>query len=790
MPRTYYYQSQNPPNFYTGQLDPDFQPINLGLDPYDPHGRAPELGPAPDPHPALPAGYTGTSMPQYMHDAVYRLLHSADINAQKTYEPYMGQRFAPQTTTERGAKTSMQGAINAPVQQGAYDRAMEAAQEVMGQSAMGEEAQGLLGIAAINPSRKYGQYMNPYQEKVLDVLERRANKNLTENILPSIRSNFISQGAYNSGKRNEMEARAARDMQESLMNQQAGVLSQGYEKALGQVNIDQQKALQAANLLSNTSQSDLWRQGTTAKDVMNLASQAQRDKLMQLDVLSQMGAQERALEQQKNDFAFEQHLAAHEFPFQQQARLNEAVRGLPATGQYTRQTTYTPQSAPVTSPYSAMGNALGAFGAAQASRQSARGGHFAQGGPVTAEPMQQNPSPERERMLGVAGDFVSGKHDLNPGMMMLAHMYGNMGKHHTPGNMWASMNKSIQPGVEAFEKSHQRNSDNQLQAANLFRLIDHSRSEERKHQDALSQKKDELALDKAYKMGLLDLNRGKAHAGQEVKSNIKEVNGKLYNIGIDPTTGRHQATLVEGVEPPSEINMSKLNAVDKKALMDAQAFLGSSSSFGQTLDELEVEAAKLNTGPTISTMLPNKDDSFLTAAGKGISRSLGATPGDLSDVGKFENLTNDLVLKGGNQLKGSTVPLGKLRMMEKTKPELSKTREANLASIKHYKDDLERGKEASQYIIDKVMSGVPSPKAIAAFERYWDDKQASVRKNAPFNKTPDDYLNGNARDESKSAMIREGSAKEAIKMVAPDGRIGMIPSQNVEAAMRSGFTRG
>ena len=570
-PQVYHYTSPNPPSHFGVTYDDNGQPIDPGLTSYTPPPERdaqgnitnleslPEMG---NPMPALPQGYSGTSMPQYMHDAVYRLLDSAYRNSQSPYSAYNANtRFEPMGLNQVDAQNAMRAAINAPPTQGQYDAARQSAETAMNQSAMGNRARGFIDKADRDPTSQYQQYMDPYQSRVLDVLERRSNRNLTENILPSIRSNFISQGSYNSGKRNEMEARAARDNQESLMNQQAAVLSQGYDKALGQVNTDQQKQLQAANLLSNTAQSDLWRQGTGGKDLMNQAAQAQRDKLMQLDILNQVGAQERGVRQLKKDFEYQQWQEKQDHPYVQQARLNESVRGLPATGTTTRQAQYTPQQAPITSPYSMAGGILGALGQSNAARQSARGGHYAEGGSVTQGVADQS-SPNRENMLAIANNFISGHQNpqtnLNPTNMMLARMYAHAAANPVAGNPWAAMGSGMPAAMETFENTHNQNNKNQMQAAALFDLIEKSKETERQNkageghkQLELAHKGKELELDRAFKMGNLDLGRqglalkkemlsrpsGKSteQEKQDIKSKAKALENaqKLYDSGAE-----------------------------------------------------------------------------------------------------------------------------------------------------------------------------------------------------------------------------------------------------------------
>lgn len=706
---TYHYTSPNPPSHFEVRYDESGQPYYPGLTPYTPPPERdaqgnitnleslPEMG---NPMPGLPQGYSGTSMPQYMHDAVYRLLDSAYRNSQSPYSAYNANaRFEPMGTNQVDAQNAMRVAINAPPTQGQYDAARQSAETAMNQSAMGNRAQGFIDKADRDPTSQYQQYMDPYQSQVLDVLERRSNRNLTENILPSIRSNFISQGSYNSGKRNEMEARAARDNQESLMNQQAAVLSQGYDKALGQVNTDQQKQLQAANLLSNTAQSDLWRQGTGGKDLMNQAAQAQRDKLMQLDILNQVGAQERGVRQLKKDFDYQQWQEKQDHPYVQQARLNESVRGLPATGTTTRQAQYTPQQAPITSPYSMAGGILGALGQSNAARQSARGGHYAEGGSVTQGVADQS-SPNRENMLAIANNFVSGHQNpqanLNPTNMMLARMYAHAAANPVAGNPWAAMGSGMPAAMETFENTHNQNNKNQMQAAALFDLIEKSKETERQNkageghkQLELAHKGKELELDRAFKMSNLDLGREKLNMQQEMLSRPSGVSKEQEKQDI-----KSKAKTLENAQKQYDSGAEELASLER-------------------MHELSKESVG-NTGPFWDAISP-------------VTESWELFRGRAGARGAFKSLSSKTLASITSQQKGVQSDKD-MAIWAESVPSLAKTPTAN-AHIANIGIALARRKmKHADFVRDNI-----DKKSLAEIGRAWSDY---VNENPLFENVP------------------------------------------------------
>ena len=149
---------------------------------------------------------------------------------------------------------------------GQYQRYGDAATNIYGQStdALGlSSASPYLQAAGQSSAQNLGQYMNPYNEQVTNRIAQLGARNLSENILPSIGSDFIKAGGYGSTRQRDLIGRAARDTQESILAQQAQALQQGYGQALtasagdlsrygnlagtaGQLGTQQQQLLQGA----------------------------------------------------------------------------------------------------------------------------------------------------------------------------------------------------------------------------------------------------------------------------------------------------------------------------------------------------------------------------------------------------------------------------------------------------------------------------------------------------------------------------------------------------------------
>ena len=98
-------------------------------------------------------------------------------------------------------------------------------------------------------------YMNPYQQNVMDVMAKQGARNLSENLLPQVSDQFIKAGQFGSNRMGEFGSRALRDTQEAVLAKQSELANQGYSQAMA------------------NAQTDLARQATLGQTAGQLASQ-------------------------------------------------------------------------------------------------------------------------------------------------------------------------------------------------------------------------------------------------------------------------------------------------------------------------------------------------------------------------------------------------------------------------------------------------------------------------------------------------------------------------------------
>jgi hypothetical protein len=135
--------------------------------------------------------------------------------------PYM-QQAAMGTAIAGGANTAAMA-----------DPYMQQASQLSGQGAR----TGLGGIQ---------DYMNPYQDQVVNRIGELGARNLKENLLPNIQDRAIQSGTFGGSRSGEAIGRALRDTQESTLAQQSAALQSGYTQAGSQLQADRARQLQAA----------------------------------------------------------------------------------------------------------------------------------------------------------------------------------------------------------------------------------------------------------------------------------------------------------------------------------------------------------------------------------------------------------------------------------------------------------------------------------------------------------------------------------------------------------------
>jgi hypothetical protein len=110
---------------------------------------------------------------------------------------------------------------------------------------LGQASQLVTGAAA-PITGQIQNYMDPYREQVVNRIGELGQRQLTENLLPTLQAQGISAGQFGGTRGAEAMGRALRDTQESTLAAQSQALSQGYGQAAQLAGSDAARQLQAA----------------------------------------------------------------------------------------------------------------------------------------------------------------------------------------------------------------------------------------------------------------------------------------------------------------------------------------------------------------------------------------------------------------------------------------------------------------------------------------------------------------------------------------------------------------
>ena len=281
------------------------------------------------PLPSTSSTLTTSQVPQYLSDYLYNLMSGAYSAAQQPYQPYEGPRIAGFTDPQTQAFQATQTAATA------YQPELQAAQQTAAQGAglnTLTAAQPYFSAASQTLPSTIQNYMNPYQQNVIERMGTEAQRQLQEKILPAIGDQFTRAGQFGSSRQQEIAQRGVRDIASDLEGNIGKQLAQGYTTAGTQAQADLQRLAslgQAAGTLTGT-------QETSAANLANIqAGLAQKQQALGLTgaaAQEAIGAEQQALNQKNLDLAYQDFQTQTQYPEQQLGFLSNIVRGLPSGG--------------------------------------------------------------------------------------------------------------------------------------------------------------------------------------------------------------------------------------------------------------------------------------------------------------------------------------------------------------------------------------------------------------------------------------------------------------------------
>ena len=251
-----------------------------------------------------PAGATvaTTTFPTELAPFIKDILEKSKAQQEgAAYQAYTGPQLAQFTDAERAAMDAMRqqttGLAGTDVAQATpYFTGAKTALEGLGQQFTGDTAQ---------------QFMNPYQQAVVDQAKRKAIEDYEQVTAPKITAQAIAQQPFGGSRQAIAEGMAREGLADRLTELQERGSAAAFDKGRAAFEAQKARELQQAQQLTQLGQT--------------VPQQALRD----LAVQQQLGEQERQQEQLALDLAKGQFMEEREFPTRALQEYSAIVRGFP-----------------------------------------------------------------------------------------------------------------------------------------------------------------------------------------------------------------------------------------------------------------------------------------------------------------------------------------------------------------------------------------------------------------------------------------------------------------------------
>ena len=203
-------------------------------------------------------GSTLNNMPAWYNQYLQSLSNYAGAVTAEPFQAYSGPRVAPMSGLQQQAQ--QYGSDSAMSWQPFANQAAQSFQQ-------GSQPFSAGGLK---------QFMDPYQDNVVERIAELGNRNFQENTLGTLRSEFTGSGQFGSQRHMDLAARGARDSQEAISMAQGQALSGGFQNAMQNYGGWQDRALTAGAGLSQFAAD---RQGMDTRTVAGLDALGQNQQL-------------------------------------------------------------------------------------------------------------------------------------------------------------------------------------------------------------------------------------------------------------------------------------------------------------------------------------------------------------------------------------------------------------------------------------------------------------------------------------------------------------------------------
>lgn len=306
---------------------------------------------------------TQTNLPEYAEPYFERLMERTEAQSLAPYQPYQGQRLAPQGPDITAAYDITRGVAQSGIA-GLPQAAGVTAQNIM---AGQQIAQGATPYQ-YDPTQLFtgenvGQYMSPYMQQVLDVQKAQARRDFEEQGAGRA-AQAVQAGAFGGSRQAVQEAIAERELLDRMADIQATGQQQAFESAQQAFGADRaalfgrEQAQAAEDAAARQAQlAALGFTGQQAGELVRLGEAQRAGDIQAAQLLETIGEAQMAEQQRGLDVGYQDYLRQLAYPEQQIQFVSSILRGVPIEPSVT-QTAYVP-----TNPLQqALGAGLGAIG--------------------------------------------------------------------------------------------------------------------------------------------------------------------------------------------------------------------------------------------------------------------------------------------------------------------------------------------------------------------------------------------------------------------------------------------
>jgi hypothetical protein len=209
------------------------------------------------------------------------------------YQPYTGPSLAPFSAEQEQAFTGLQGLVG-------------------GVAPKFAEAEELTrGAAAPITGEQIEEYMSPYQQAVVDIEKREAQKQFETGVVPQLAQQAAQAQAFGGSRQGILEGMAADTQQRLLADIQAKGSAQAYQDAVKRLEAERSRSGQAGAQLAT------------------MAPQQFKTQLGELGAVQTVGEERQKQTQAALNEAYRQFIKEQQYPYETMGKYQSVITGAP-----------------------------------------------------------------------------------------------------------------------------------------------------------------------------------------------------------------------------------------------------------------------------------------------------------------------------------------------------------------------------------------------------------------------------------------------------------------------------